>query len=403
MSDYKIYYGEYTLQYWINMILRGEIILPDYQRDFVWSENKVIKFIQSLQEGQFVPPVTIGTYIKNDKNYHYVLDGQQRLSSLLLMWLGIYPTGGEFSSGNESDLADNDDNDDPEDNDTQNVKKWSFKYVQGKLTNESDLQKDKVLRCVKSESLYSDIQMTEQIPDEFWKEKSLGFAYIKPLQKDVTKQAKYYSSLFRNINISSVQLTPLESRSSLYWLKEELKDFFQPQFFNNVKVNNSYKVDFVKYLAILFQYEKSDRNINLVAKGYSHRGKKIESYFENYIYSIIGERPDNAFSTFSSLSMESDWQARIRKLTDTYDALELDKNFTSIKNADSFIFGLTYWILLKNKSIDTTKKEDLKIKINNYITTMDNDPKHRAHPDQLQHLRGRLQKSVSIYEEYLQP
>lgn len=32
----KVYYGEYTLKHWINMMLTGNIVLPDYQRHFVW-------------------------------------------------------------------------------------------------------------------------------------------------------------------------------------------------------------------------------------------------------------------------------------------------------------------------------------------------------------------------------
>lgn len=35
----KIYYGEYTLKHWIKLILNGNIILPEYQRHFVWRER----------------------------------------------------------------------------------------------------------------------------------------------------------------------------------------------------------------------------------------------------------------------------------------------------------------------------------------------------------------------------
>ena len=30
--DNKVYYGEYSLKHWINLILKGNVILPDYQR-----------------------------------------------------------------------------------------------------------------------------------------------------------------------------------------------------------------------------------------------------------------------------------------------------------------------------------------------------------------------------------
>lgn len=35
----KVYYGEYTLKHWIRLMLKEEIVLPEYQRHFVWSER----------------------------------------------------------------------------------------------------------------------------------------------------------------------------------------------------------------------------------------------------------------------------------------------------------------------------------------------------------------------------
>lgn len=35
----RIYYGEYSLKYWIEMLLKKKITLPEYQRSFVWSDN----------------------------------------------------------------------------------------------------------------------------------------------------------------------------------------------------------------------------------------------------------------------------------------------------------------------------------------------------------------------------
>ena len=43
----KVYYGEYTLEHWMNLILKKNIILPDYQRLFVWDKEKTEKLIES--------------------------------------------------------------------------------------------------------------------------------------------------------------------------------------------------------------------------------------------------------------------------------------------------------------------------------------------------------------------
>ena len=41
VMETKVYYGEYTLEYWISLILKKDIILPSYQRHFVWEKNDV--------------------------------------------------------------------------------------------------------------------------------------------------------------------------------------------------------------------------------------------------------------------------------------------------------------------------------------------------------------------------
>jgi len=80
------FYGEYSLEQWIKLILTKEIILPDYQRAFVWSEEDVKELITSLKDGLFVPPITIGNY---DGKINYILDGQQRLSAILIAYLEL--------------------------------------------------------------------------------------------------------------------------------------------------------------------------------------------------------------------------------------------------------------------------------------------------------------------------
>ena len=37
--DNRVYYGEYSLSYWIEMMLKGNIELPEYQRCFAWEEE----------------------------------------------------------------------------------------------------------------------------------------------------------------------------------------------------------------------------------------------------------------------------------------------------------------------------------------------------------------------------
>ena len=89
--DNRIYYGEYSLAYWIELILTKQLILPPYQRYYVWNKQKLRTLVDSIINMRFVPPVTIGSFLKDGKRVNYIIDGQQRLTSLLLAYLNRFP------------------------------------------------------------------------------------------------------------------------------------------------------------------------------------------------------------------------------------------------------------------------------------------------------------------------
>lgn len=105
----KVFYGEYTLKHWIDMMLSDNIALPDYQRHFVWRERDVKRLIQSLKDGQFVQPVTVALYDDGITKRNLILDGQQRLTSLLLAYLGYFPDKKKFENGDVGAVAMEDD------------------------------------------------------------------------------------------------------------------------------------------------------------------------------------------------------------------------------------------------------------------------------------------------------
>ena len=67
MIGNRTYYGEYSLERWIELVVKGNIVLPEYQRHFAWDQKDLKRLIKSLHEGQFVQPVTIGLYNKANK------------------------------------------------------------------------------------------------------------------------------------------------------------------------------------------------------------------------------------------------------------------------------------------------------------------------------------------------
>ena len=76
--DKRVYYGEYSLRHWIDLILKENIVLPWYQRSFVWDKAQIENLIKTLDHNQFVPPIIIGAVRKNGEWTNYILDGQQR-------------------------------------------------------------------------------------------------------------------------------------------------------------------------------------------------------------------------------------------------------------------------------------------------------------------------------------
>lgn len=84
----------------IDKILRMNLVIPDYQRAYRWTANNISDLIldtkKSIEESRKFEDFKyrIGTIIlyKNEKEQYEIVDGQQRLLSLLLIKLYLEPT-----------------------------------------------------------------------------------------------------------------------------------------------------------------------------------------------------------------------------------------------------------------------------------------------------------------------
>jgi len=197
--DNRVYYGQYSLKHWLDLILKQNIILPAYQRFFVWDEEKVRTLIKAFKNKQFVPPITIGAFNINNATQNLILDGQQRLTTILLAYLGLFPDKDLFK-GIVDRLAN--ENDDDIDNDGQfdNILLWNFKNLTEKGNN-----KAAILERI-TPGNYKVIDFA--IDESFLKKTFLGFSYLVPQNDDQHVQQKYYSSVFRSINIAGQRLFP---------------------------------------------------------------------------------------------------------------------------------------------------------------------------------------------------
>lgn len=394
----KVYYGEYSLSYWIELMLKNNVELPEYQRNFVWKEEDMKILIESFRNQQFVPPVTIGVFNDDTGNHNYIIDGQQRLTCILLAFLERFPLKDAGNQAAERQILanENDDEENEDDDDADDMIEWTFKV----LTDKGRTKESIIDKC--SASQYKPIEL--DLPEDFFSKNYLGFSYLVPEEADKASQTRYFSTVFRNINIHGKSLYTLESRESLYFLDSKLRDWFNPNFAKDISssvVDRSMKprMDFVRYLSLLSQYKKNG-NRDRVAYRYA---KRIETYYESYIYSVINDDENPLFSKFSDLYPDKNYEGQLGRLEHLIDELDMRKNYPSIIDMDIYFFGLIYFILIEKKELDIDRKDDLIQTLQKKITALKRDTKHTKTPSLLKFLNERIKSSVSIYRRYIIP
>jgi hypothetical protein len=388
--DNKVYYGEYTLRHWIKLILKENITIPKYQRYFVWSEDKAKNLIKTLKMKQFVPPVTIGAFKIDGGNKNLILDGQQRLTSILLAYLGRYPDANKYKIEIERIANENDDSEDEADN-LDNALEWNFMSLTSRGNN-----KDEILSALPNAS-YKNVDF--EIDDDFLDKTFLGFSYIVPGTAEGKAQQKYYSSVFRNINAQGQALLPQESRASLYYLNKDLVDLFKPEGLKYISVKSlsvENKLDFVRYLSLLSQY-KFETKASSVASGYK---SIMEKYYEEYIHSAVSDEDSRIFGKFSAIFPNGNYLARLQNLETTVKKILPDGKFSSIIAMDAYLFGLIYSVLIKDKKIPDGEIEAIKAKIETLISEYRADFGHAKSPSNLSNLRSRIRESIEVYEQH---
>lgn len=390
----RVYYGEYSLKHWLDLMLKKNIVLPEYQRYFVWDENRVKTLIDTFRKDQFVPPVTIGAYARENKVQNLIIDGQQRLTSLLLACLNIFPDKTKYSKLIDSFANENDDVISPDDVGYDNLLEWQFSV----LTEKGETIEE--IRQKIQEGNYNTLGLS--VSEDFLKTHHLGFCYLVPENTTINSQKRFYSSVFRNINIQGEPLQPVESRQSLYFLDEDLKDFFEPSFGKDVlldakKYGGVGRMDFVRYMSLLTQYHVT-RQYSSVAYGYRF---KMEKYYEEYIYSVVGETPSDKFGDFQSLFTNKNYRTEIDRLGTYIEQLRLKQIYSSIINMDVYFMGLIYHVVIQKRELNITDVERFRRSIQLIIDEFKRDGFHSRNPAALKYLKKRMESSIDFYRKYL--
>lgn len=92
--DIASYPSDFTLSGIVQMWKDRDIVIPDYQREFVWTRKQSSLLIHSFLCGLPVPPVFF--YVDENKK-NLVIDGQQRILSIVFFLEGYF--GKESTQG----------------------------------------------------------------------------------------------------------------------------------------------------------------------------------------------------------------------------------------------------------------------------------------------------------------
>ncbi len=86
--DITSYGADYDVEGLVKRLNRGDILIPPFQRNYVWNQQEASRFIESLLLGLPVPAIFLAR--EPDTNKLLVIDGQQRLKTLQFFYSGIF-------------------------------------------------------------------------------------------------------------------------------------------------------------------------------------------------------------------------------------------------------------------------------------------------------------------------
>ncbi|HYP25329.1 MAG TPA: DUF262 domain-containing protein [Blastocatellia bacterium] len=86
--DITSYGADYDVEGLVKRLDRGDILIPPFQRNYIWTQQEASRFIESLLLGLPVPAIFLAR--EPDTNKLLVIDGQQRLKTLQFFYSGIF-------------------------------------------------------------------------------------------------------------------------------------------------------------------------------------------------------------------------------------------------------------------------------------------------------------------------
>lgn len=262
----NVFYGEYSLDHWIHLLETGNIKLPKIQRSFTWKDYKIKRLIKSLHNKQFIPPVIV---IRSNQE-NLIIDGQQRLTSLLLAYRNKYPTRKNLNN------------------------KW--KYCSQSDGNTTATNFD-------DPDGFTDYDFFEGIgtstidKNDFFKDKFLGFTFISPQSDNKNEQEQFFAQTFYSINTQAELLTADEKLEAYKLIAPELKNIISSKFEEYFKVSRGSN-KLIRILGYILQYRMNEDFIQTA--------EKTED-FANIIESLSNRIPVDLFGKRGEIVRDFDY------------------------------------------------------------------------------------------------
>lgn len=367
--------------------VEGRNCITTYQRFFVWKEEQAVRLIKSIRDYYYLPAVTIGIG-KNPttgKKENMILDGQQRLTSVLLAYLGKFPKRkmpiGRKKYADENDIP-------AVEVDDGLLSEWT---IQDLLQMGND--KTSIVAKINSDfaASYTDFVIDGvNINDSFLSKHFIHFAYLVPDPSSTElEKSKYLANVFHSINREGTKLTAQESRAALYYQGGNYQTELEPDLCKGITANNS-PMDFVRFLALLSNYKKVGEKH--VAEGFSNVGNRETLYEEFVLTYVLKEDVHDKFEFEREHYVEN-----LEKLKNAFDQLGFkDRKCATIIELDYFFAGLIYYQLIIGKDYDATKWDETRTAVEALVNSA--DAAHKNHPGQLQYLRKRIDESINVYK-----
>ena len=128
--------------------------------------------------------------------------------------------------------------------------------------------------------------------------------------------------------------------------------------------------------------------------------RRLEQYYEEYIYSIINETDTKLFGKYSD-GAAIDFEPQMKRLKEYAHEVIPPEVSKSIIDMDIFFMGLIYMVLFEKKKLNEDCFEELSEEIQIAIDEFKKDNIHKLRPNTIGRINMRLEKSIEIYEKYI--